>query len=288
MNYRHAYHAGNFADVLKHVVLTRCLMHLRRKAAPFSVIDTHAGAGRTRLDRAEASATGEWLSGVARVYGPDAAFLPPAVAELFGPYFAAIAAENPDGDLAVYPGSPVISRGLLRSGDRLVANELHPEDGKALRALFNRDKACRVTADDGYQVMKASVPPKERRGLVLIDPPFEAPGELIRMTEALSEGLQRFRTGTYLLWHPIKDEKPVARFHKAIAAVATSARIEAPLKIELFLRPPRNPLILNGCGLVVINPPFTLETELQIILPALAKRLGDNGKGTFNLALLGT
>lgn len=283
MNYRHAYHAGNFADVLKHIVLMRCLVHLRRKEAPFRVIDTHAGAGRAHLDQAAASATGEWQSGIARLFGADAAPLPPAVADLLAPYLEAIRAENPDGTLKVYPGSPLLMRAMLRAGDALIANELHPEDATALRGLLGKDKACKVLAEDGYRILKAMLPPKERRGLILIDPPFEEPGELIRMTDALKEALARFQTGTYLLWYPIKDEKPVARFQRGVAEVCAAARVEPPASIELLLRVPRNPLILNGCGLIVVNAPHTIHAELQTILPELVKRLDDNGKGTYRL-----
>ncbi len=286
MNYRHAYHAGNFADVLKHIVLMRCLVHLRRKEAPFRVIDTHAGGGRTRLDQAAATATGEWQQGIAKLFGPAAPPLPPDVAELLAPYLDALRAENPDGGLKVYPGSPVLARAMLRAGDTLIANDLHPEDAATLRALFGKDRACKVLAGDGYLALKAALPPKERRGLVLIDPPFEVPGELVRMTDALTEGLARFQTGTYLLWYPIKDEKPIARFHRGVSEAASAARVEAPLKIELLLRPARNPLILNGCGLVVVNPPFTLERDLQTLLPELAKHLTDHDKGAFRLSAL--
>jgi 23S rRNA (adenine2030-N6)-methyltransferase len=284
MNYRHAYHAGNFADVLKHVVLMRCLVHLTRKPAPFRVIDTHAGAGRYRLHQAEALKTGEWRDGIGRLLGPEAAPFSEPAAALLAPYFDAIRAENTDGTLSIYPGSPALIRTLLRSGDALIANELHPEDVATLKMVFARDKACKVIQQDGYSALKALLPPKERRGLVLIDPPFEEPGELIRMTAALKEGLERFATGIYLLWYPIKDEKPVARFHKAINEVALSAKIEAPLKIELLLREARNPLILNGCGVVVVNAPHSLVNELNTALQEPVKRLGDIGKSFFRIA----
>jgi 23S rRNA (adenine2030-N6)-methyltransferase len=283
MNYRHAYHAGNFADVLKHIVLMRCLTHLRLKDAPFRVIDTHAGTGLTRLDQKEAAATAEWRGGIERLLGPDATQLPTAVAAVFAPYLDAVRAENPSGALTTYPGSPLLARGMLRAGDKLLVNELHPEDGAALQRLLSHDKACKVLAEDGYRLLKSALPPPERRGLILIDPPFEEPGELIRMTNALAEGLARFATGTYLLWYPIKDEKPVARFHRGVAEAAAAARVETPLKIELLLRPPRNPLVLNGCGLVVVNPPFTLQADMALALPELGERLCEPGKGTFRL-----
>jgi 23S rRNA (adenine2030-N6)-methyltransferase len=286
MNYRHAYHAGNFADVLKHIVLMRCLEHLRRKEAPFRVIDTHAGSGLTRLDQRESATTGEWQGGIARLLGPEARPLPPAVAAVLATYLDAVRSENPAGTLTTYPGSPLLARGMLRASDKLIVNELHPEDAAALRGLLGRDKACKVLTEDGYQLIKAALPPLERRGLVLIDPPFEQPGELIRMTDALGEALARFATGTYLLWYPIKDEKPVARFHRGILEATAAARIEPPLKIELLLRPARNPLVLNGCGLVVVNPPYTLEADMTLALPELVNRLGDQGKGMFRLGPL--
>jgi 23S rRNA (adenine2030-N6)-methyltransferase len=286
MNYRHAYHAGNFADVLKHIVFTRCLAHLCRKDAPFRVIDTHAGAGVTRLDQRESAATGEWHGGIGRLLGPDALPLPAAVGDVLAPYLDAVRSENPAGPVSTYPGSPVLARNMLRAGDKLIVNELHPEDGAALRRLLNYDKACKVLSEDGYQLLKSALPPPERRGLILIDPPFEEPGELVRMTNALAEGLARFATGTYLLWYPIKDEKHVARFHRGVSEVAATARIEPPLKIELLLRPARNPLLLNGCGLVVVNPPYTLHDEMALVLPELAQRLGDSGKGTHLLETL--
>jgi 23S rRNA (adenine2030-N6)-methyltransferase len=286
MNYRHAYHAGNFADVLKHIVFIRCLAHLRLKDAPFRVIDTHAGTGLTRLDQKEAAATAEWRGGIDRLLGPDAAPLPSAAAAILAPYLEAVRAENPSGALTSYPGSPLLARSMLRAGDKLIVNELHAEDGAALRRLLSHDKACKVLAEDGYQLLKSALPPPERRGLILIDPPFEEPGELVRMTNALAEGLARFATGMYVLWYPIKDEKHVARFHRGVSEVAATARIPPPLKIELLLRPPRNPLLLNGCGLVVVNPPFTLRDEMACALPELAQRMGDTGKGTHLLGPL--
>ena len=283
MNYRHAYHAGNFADVLKHIVLTLCLTHLKRKDAPFRVIDTHAGAGRYRLDQNEAIVTGEWRSGIARIFGVDAQPLTPQQAGLLEPYLTALAADNPDGVLKVYPGSPALVQAALRAGDAFVANELHPEMSPALKQCLAGDKACKVSALDGYAALKALLPPKERRGLVLIDPPFEEPGEFVRMTEGLGEALKRFATGTYLLWYPIKDDKPVDRFRRGVRETAGAHGVEAPLMIELLLRPVRNRLLLNGCGLVVVNPPFTLETDLRRILPMLAQRLGEPGRGSWRL-----
>lgn len=286
MNYRHAYHAGNFGDVLKHIVLMLCLEHLKRKDAGFRVIDTHAGAGRYRIDPAEGAKTPEWRGGIGRIFGPDADPLPSHVAARLTSYFAALQSDNPTGTLTVYPGSPALAQSALRPTDALVANELHPDDGAILKVVLAKDKLCKVTTLDGYTALKALLPPKERRGLILIDPPFEQPGELIRMTESLAEAIKRFATGIYLLWYPIKDEKPIARFHRGVLEVTEAAGLPPPLKVELLLRPLRNPLLLNGAGVLIINPPFQLEAELASILPTLADRLGDAGKGLFELNCL--
>lgn len=286
MNYRHAYHAGNFGDVLKHVVLSLCLAHLKRKETPFRVIDTHAGSGLYRLDVGEAEKTGEWRSGIARIAGPDADPLPAAVEDLLAPYFETLKALNEPNRLAVYPGSPLVAQYALRNGDALVANELHHDDNAALKRSLGKDRKCKVSNIDAYVALKASLPPKERRGLVLIDPPFEEPGELIRMTDALRDGITRFATGHYLLWYPIKDEKLTNRFCRKVADVVTERGLEPPLRVELLLRPLRNPLLLNGAGLIVVNAPYRLKENLETILPILARRLGDDKKGWHRIDVL--
>lgn len=283
MNYRHAYHAGNFGDVLKHVVLMLCLEHLKKKDTPFRVIDTHAGAGRYRLDHTEAAKTEEWRGGIGRLFGTDAAPLPPRIARLLAPYLDAVRAENHAGGLTMYPGSPALVQSGLRPGDSLVANELHPDDGALLETTLGKDKLCKVSHLDGYAALKALLPPKERRGLILIDPPFEQPGELLRMSKSLAEAIKRFATGIYLLWYPIKDDKPIARFHRGLLETTEAAGLKPPLKVELLLRPLRNPLVLNGAGVAVVNAPFQLADELAIILPLLAERLGEAGKGFYEL-----
>ena len=285
MNYRHAYHAGNFGDVLKHVVLMLCLDHLKRKETPFRVIDTHAGAGRYRLNHSAAAKTDEWRSGIGRLMGPDASSLPPKVEQRLMSYLAAVRAENPDGVMNVYPGSPALVQTAIRPGDAFVANELHPEDAAILKAVLALDKLCKMSNLDGYAALKALLPPKERRGLVLVDPPFEQPGELIRMTESLGDAIKRFATGIYLLWYPIKDDKPINRFYRGILEVTTAAGLPPPLRVELLLRPLRNPLLLNGAGLAIINPPYQLEAELDELLPKLASLLGDDGKGSHRLSI---
>jgi 23S rRNA (adenine2030-N6)-methyltransferase len=274
MNYRHAYHAGNFADVLKHTVLARAIEYLKRKPAPFRIVDTHAGSGRYALDSAEAAKTGEWAGGIGRLLGADAAPLPAPVAALMAPYLDAVRAANGGEGLSVYPGSPLIARHLMRAGDALVANELHPEEYARLNTVLGAERRAKVLHLDGWLALKAQLPPKERRGIVLIDPPFEEEGELELLTQGLADGLRRFATGVYIAWYPIKDPSPIARFHRALAA------LNGPewLRIELIRRRPTDPDILNGCGLVVANPPHALHGELASILPVLTRRLSD-GRG---------
>lgn len=279
MNYRHAYHAGNFADVLKHVVLALVIEYLKRKPAPFRIVDTHAGSGRYALDAEEAAKTGEWEGGIGRLLGSGAAPLPARVAALLAPYLDAVRAENDGQGLRFYPGSPLISRRLMRADDVLVANELHPEEHARLKAAVGRDRRVRILALDGWLALKAQLPPKERRGIVLIDPPFEEERELERMGDGLCEGLRRFATGIFIAWYPIKNPKPVGRFHRAVAAVAGSKLLLA----EAMLRRPVNLERLNGCGLVVANPPHTLQGDLAVLLPEIVRRIGDPGQARFRL-----
>jgi 23S rRNA (adenine2030-N6)-methyltransferase len=271
MNYRHAYHAGNFGDVLKHATLALVIEHLKQKPSPFRVIDTHAGAGLYDLRDVPAEKTGEWRQGIGRIFGPAAGPPPDNVAALLSPYLKAIAAANPTGGLHNYPGSPRIARALLRPQDRLVANELHPEDGARLKELFARDPQTKVLQLDGWIALKALLPPKERRGVVLIDPPFEEPGELERLAAGLDDAVSRFSTGIYLLWYPIKDPKLVADFHRRL----TTTGLPKLMTAELLIRAPRDPARLNGAGLVLLNPPWQLDRSLALLLPFFVEQLGE-------------
>jgi 23S rRNA (adenine2030-N6)-methyltransferase len=282
MNYRHAYHAGNFADVMKHVVLSLTLVHMAKKAAPFRVIDTHAGIGIYDLAGEEAGKTGEWRGGIGRLLGAEAVPLPAAAAALMKPYLDAVGALNPDGVPHRYPGSPCLALALMRDDDRLVANELHPADAATLRRTLARDRRAKVLELDGWLALKAQLPPKERRGVVLVDPPFEEPGEMDRIVTGLGNARRRFGGGVYLLWYPIKDPRPVARFHEATARIAPPGS----LVIELLIRAPVDADRLNGCGLVVLNPPFTLEADLDVLLPVLAERLSDGAGAAGRIARL--
>lgn len=274
MNYRHSYHAGNFADVLKHAVLVLCLDHLRQKRTPFRVVDTHAGIALHDLGGREAEKTGEWRSGIGRLWSENAGAIPGGLKELVGPYLEIVRSENPDGRLKRYPGSSLITAGMLRDGDRLVACELHPEDAASLAEAFRRDRRVKVMALDGWTGLKSLLPPKERRGLVLIDPPYELPGEIHRLAPALAEALTRFATGTYVIWYPIKDPLEVDR---ALAAVA-ALKVAKLLQVEMLIRAPRDATRLNGSGLLICNPPHTLEGRLAAGLDALTEHLAD-GEG---------
>ena len=265
MNYRHAFHAGNFADVIKHATLARILTHLAEKPAAFRVIDTHAGAGRYDLTGPEASRTGEWREGIARLLAAD---LAPAVRALLAPYLDAVAALNPGGQLKTYPGSPALVQALLRDQDRLVACEREPDAAQALAAFVHGDARLKAVEIDGYTALNAYVPPKERRGLVLIDPPYEQPDELARLSDALAGAHRKWPTGIYALWYPIKDMRETAAFARRIVATGI-ARV---LRTELLL--PRTDERLRGSGLILVNPPWRLEAELGVLLPALAQAFG--------------
>jgi 23S rRNA (adenine2030-N6)-methyltransferase len=279
MNYRHAYHAGNFADVVKHVVLCRALVHLGQKPAAFRVIDTHAGSGVYDLTGIEAGKTGEWRHGIGRLLGDDARPLPDQVGTLLTPYLDAVAALNPSGKLAVYPGSPAIVRGMLRRQDRLIACELEPKAAAALTAHLRGDPRAKSLVLDGWTALAAYVPPKERRGLVLIDPPFEQPDEFSNLTKGLEAAHRKWPTGSYLLWYPIKDATEVASFARRLAGL----RIGKMLRVELILPTASEHLGLRGSGLIFVNPPWTLHDELRVLLPALRDALGRGSKGSLTL-----
>ena len=270
MNYRHAYHAGNFADVVKHWVLTLALEHLKRKDAPFRVIDTHAGRGRYQLTSPEASKTLEWRTGIGRLIGPEAEALSGALAQSLKLYLDVVRAENAPGALACYPGSPAITAALLRGQDTLIANEAHPEVLKELEADLGRPRrGIKLLGLDGWTALRALLPPPERRGIILIDPPFEEEGELARLAAGLGEGLRRFATGVFIAWYPIKDGKTTRRLLTRLAEMVPPKL----LSLEVLIRQVRNREALNGCGLLIANPPFTLETVLRNAAPALTRRL---------------
>ena len=273
MNYRHAFHAGSFADVVKHAALALVIERLKEKPSPFAVIDTHAGAGRYDLHSSEAERTGEWRRGIGRLM---ALTTPPA--EL-ATYLEVVRALNRDeaGGLRWYPGSPWLAHALLRPGDRLFATELHTADHETLAALFQGVRGVKTVKLDGYQALAAFVPPRERRALVLVDPPFEEVGEFERLADGVKTAHRRFASGVYLLWYPIKERVPIRRFHATLKA----SGIRRVLCVEVMIGRERDGERLAGTGLILVNPPFTVPESLARVLPPLAEllRADDDGFG---------
>ena len=263
MNYRHAFHAGNHADVFKHAALTLVLERLLEKPQPFAVLDTHAGLGAYDLGAAETQRTGEFAAGVGKVFGHD---LPAAPA-----YAQLLKRLNPAG-LATYPGSPEIVRRMLREDDRLIACELHPEDAEALKARYRHDRRVSVHHRDGYEALGALLPPALRRGLVLIDPPFEQKDEAERLAGAVARGLKRWPTGIFMAWYPIKD----GWAGKVLGDAAVSQEFPKTLRAE-FSPYPRDGLRLAGGGLLICNAPWRLDEKLIALCEALAGLIGQPG-----------
>lgn len=263
MNYRHIYHAGNFADVFKHIILMRLLDYLKQKEKPFFLLDTHAGIGLYNLDSDQAKKTGEAADGIGRLQKRRAR------AGAIQDYLDLVAAFAGE-----YPGSPKIMQRLMRSSDRLVVNELHPDDRETLRDVMGRDHCVRVEGMDGYMTMKALLPPPEKRGLVLVDPPFEVTDEFERMVKGLQNACERWSTGMYAFWYPIKGRQAVLAYHEALRATGIRKIVAA----DFYLRKPTDSEILNGCGMVLVNPPWTLAAELNTIMgelvPLLAEKTG--------------
>ncbi len=276
MNYRHAFHAGGFADVFKHAVLCRILHYLHAKPAAFRVIDTHAGAGVYDLTGPHASRGGEWHDGIERLM---AAQLPAALAALLAPYLEVVGAFNERGKLTSYPGSPAVARAWLRPQDRLVACELEPKAAIALSGHLRGDSRIKAIEIDGWTALSAYVPPPERRGLVLVDPPFEQDADFYRLSHGLAEAHRKWATGIYALWYPIKDRGEPDALARRLRRLGIGKILRAELNVALRSDPSR----LNGCGLILVNPPWTLESELSILLPALAGILQRGSNGGFRL-----
>lgn len=259
MNYRHAFHAGNFADCFKHALLIRLIRAMQRKDKPFLAIDTHAGAGSYDLTTGPAERTGEWQAGIARLQAAD----PPELAE----YLACIRG------LGLYPGSPRIIASLLRPADRLIACELHPEDARSLKAELAGTPNAAMHQRDGYAALKAFLPPPEKRAFILIDPPFEQPDEFGTAARALEAAWTKFRSGVFALWYPVKHRAPVRNFFESLKLTP----IRDVIALELLLREPVNPARLNGCGLLVINPPYGFTEAAEPVLRAEQHVLGEAG-----------
>jgi len=283
MNYRHAFHAGGFADVIKHIVLLRMLSYLQEKQAAFRVIDTHAGAGVYDLTSDEALRGGEWLTGIARVM--QARFSETAL-PLVAPYLDIVRTFNPPRELKAYPGSPLIARALLRPQDRLTACEVEPKTRKRLIEALRRDTQARVVDLDGWMALPAFVPPKERRGLVLIDPPYEQKDEFERLATGFAEAFAKWPTGSYLLWYPVKSRRATDTLARHVTdAIGAGPTAGKCLRLEFSVAPQAAGTALISAGLLIVNPPWTLAGELKALLPELEKPLGQGGAGRFRLEI---
>jgi 23S rRNA (adenine2030-N6)-methyltransferase len=281
MNYRHAFHAGGFADVIKHIVLVRILTYLHEKPASFRVIDSHAGAGLYDLGSEEARRSGEWLTGIARIM--QARFSEAAIA-LIKPYLDIVRSFNQPGEMTAYPGSPLIARALLRPQDRLTACEVEPMARRRLIENLRRDSQARVVDLDGWLALPAFVPPNERRGLVLIDPPYEAKDEFERLAEGFAAAFAKWPTGIYLLWYPAKSRRATDELARRVAEVAASGKPPGKcLRLEFSVAPQTADSGLASTGLLIVNPPWPLQSELKTILAELEKPLGQGGAGRFRL-----
>lgn len=276
LSYRHSYHAGNHGDVLKHSVLALLLEALARKDTPYCYVETHAGVGRYDLRASEAEKTGEYRDGIARLW--SLANVPAEAA----PYLAAVRALNPDGQLRFYPGSPRIARHLLRPHDRMVLCELHSTDYPLLKQEFSGERGVSVQHQDGYQGLKAFLPPKEKRGLVLIDPSYEVKSEFDQVITALHQAHRRWPTGMYALWYPILKRETIDRLHARLC----ESGIRKVLFAELALRPDEVALGMNGSGMLLINPPWQLDEKLKRLLPWLSQQLDPEQHGYWNMEWL--
>jgi len=272
MNYRHAFHAGNFADVVKHVTILSMLEYLSRKPRPWSYVETHAGRGLYPLDGPEAMRGGEWREGIGRIA------LQQDLSPGIEPYARLVGAT--DGrNIRRYPGSPLLVRRVMRDDDRAILAELQPEEARQLKSLFRGDPQVAVHQTDGYQALKAFLPPNPARGLVLIDPPYESPDELERLPGILAAAAKRWETGIFALWYPIKDRVELRPFMRSLAEMDAGPTLIA----ELSVAPQDNPSRLNGTGMVILRPPWRLEEMLKMRYTALAGLLGRKGPATFSV-----
>ena len=275
LSYRHGFHAGNHADVLKHLVLSLIAESLNKKEKPYFFMDTHAGGGRYALNSEMSLKNREFESGVRKIW------LHPHLPSAFSVYLEALKSTNPGSELRWYPGSPRIICHFLRPHDRMVLAELHSSEYQHLAREFKGDPRVRVEALDGYQVLKAELPPKERRGLVHIDPAYEMKGERRRVMEALTDGIRRWATGIFAVWYPIQDGATRDEFLRRIHKL----EIPKTLVVELMVRK-EEPFRLNGSGMILINPPWQLDQELRSLLPFLSDLLGEGGQGSSRLEWL--
>lgn len=269
LSYRHSYHAGNYADVLKHTVLTLCLESLKEKDKPFIYLDTHSGAGRYLLQSEHAEKTAEYLSGIAPIWQQNTI---PAELE---PYLSVLKYYNRTPTLKYYPGSPLIAKQLLRKQDKLFLTEIHSSDYPLLRQEFSKDSRAQVARKDGFLQLKSKLPPESRRGLILIDPSYEMKDDYQRIPFALHEGYKRFATGIYLIWYPVVNRKQTQNMIDGII----NTGIKRILQIELAIKPDNNQKGMTATGMIVVNPPWKLYQQMQVLLPWLKQMLDPQDMG---------
>jgi len=273
--YRHAFHAGNHADVLKHVVLMLVLRHLNAKPKAYRFVDTHGGAGGYSLEGRYARQKGEFENGIGRLWARTD--LPPVLAD----YVGLVARLNPDGRLTQYPGSPALAQLLLRPGDELRAFELHPTEQKILRATLAGNSHARAIDGDGFTGLQSQLPPPSRRGAVLIDPSYEGNGDYARVVATLRGALARFADGTYVVWYPQVTKVEAAQLPRRLAALARGHdHLLATLTVQ---RPDAQGFGLAGSGVFVVNPPHTLKSQLAATLPELRRRLAQHDGASYSL-----
>lgn len=279
LSYRHAFHAGNHADVLKHFIEMQLLRYLAQKDKPFWYIDTHAGAGCYSLDSGYAAQNAEYRSGIALLWDRDD--LPAPLAE----YVALVKRINPDGQMTLYPGSPLVALKLLREQDRMRLFELHPTDSEILQQNFagNTDghgSQVLIQAADGFGALKALLPPPPRRALVLIDPPYEDKQDYQRVVSALREGLKRFASGVYAVWYPLLQRAEARQLPERLKQLPVKSWLNVALSVQ---EPGEDGFGMHGSGMFILNPPWLLHGILQEVMPYLAKVLGQEGEGSFVL-----
>lgn len=274
LSYRHSFHAGNFADLLKHLVLVEVLGYLVSKEKPFDYIDTHAGAGIYRLTSAHAEKTGEYQEGIARIWTNHH----PALSR----YLAAVRAANPSGELSCYPGSPKIAASFLRAQDHGWLFELHPTDVKLLEEAFHSNRQCQVRQQDGFQGLLSLLPPKSRRGVVLIDPSYELKEDYERVFTVIEAAVRKFATGIYLLWVPVVDRKRVDHLERQFR----KGSIRNVLLLELGIRNDSDGHGMTSSCLLVVNPPWKLCGQMEEILPLLRDAINGNGEAFFRIEQL--
>lgn len=275
MNYSHIFHAGNFADVFKHTILITLIKSMLTKTNGFCYFDTHAGSGYYDFFSEAAQKNKEFEQGIGKIFQKKNL---PDIVKLYVNCIQRInnrLSQSTISSLRYYPGSPTLMRYFLRSQDRMILSELHPKEFQTLKSQFVNDEHVSVHLLDGYKGLKAFLPPKERRGLILIDPPYERPSEFATIVSTLPSAFKRFSTGIYAIWYPIKDRRTIDQFHAALKEIA-----QKPILVsEITLYPESGPLLLNGCGMVIINPPWQLDKQIDQFLPWLWKNLSHHGQG---------